>query len=247
MAPGGLQRWTPRVVDLERLRQELQAVLYESGSLADYLDLGHPNEQQRQASFADIERYKKQEAELARRLGELLVAYRATAPQVIGQWAGWHASICKRIIAQGGEEGKYKDVSLYLAQQTLDAWGKVLRSAQDFVLINNSFLHDYNQEVTALADAGRASMQDIQEPKRLDADYLTIPPGWTLESVSYQSRFGAEAKGESTYLPCGACASQATLQVYEWLIESQFSWSEMTVEVHCRDCGAYSVYFNSDY
>ena len=145
-----------QVIRLESLRQEVQAFNYLAGSLYDYLDHGNPNERQQRETSAKIAEYEKQSAESLRQLHEALVALRAAAPQIVEEWARWHIDICQRIAAEGrqgepGQDGSVsdQDVRLYVARETLDEWKKVLHGDQDFVSINEYYLSDYDEQVTA--------------------------------------------------------------------------------------------------
>ncbi len=109
----------------------------------------------------------------------------------------------------------------------------------------NSAIVSCKQELRSKDESPHA---DGREPKPIGANHPAILTDWFLESVSYQSKFGGEDQEEKpVQLPCGVCASQATRQVYEYLIESQWCRSETIVEVHCLGCGAYSVYLNPGY
>ena len=147
-----------QVIRLESLRQEAQAFNYLAGNLYDYLDHGNPNEQQRREALAEIADYEKQSAESRRQLREALVALRAGAPQIVEEWGRWHMDICNRIIAEGEASpehvapGSDPAVRLYVARETLAEWQKVLKGDQDFVSINEYYLSDYDEEVTAAVE-----------------------------------------------------------------------------------------------
>ena len=89
------------------------------------------------------------------RLGEVVVAVRAVAPQAIGYWVKLHANICGRIIAEGGGSGPNREVRLNLAQEALGEWEKVLTGALNYVRINEYFLDDYDREVKMLVRNAR--------------------------------------------------------------------------------------------
>jgi len=149
-----------QVIRLESLRQQVQASNYFAGSLYDYLDHGNPDEQQQRQALAEIAEYEKQAAESQRQLHEALADLRAAAPRVVEEWVGWHIGICNRIVAEGEanpdqEPGSDPAVRLYVARETLAEWKKVLKGNQDFVSINEYYLSDYDEQVTAAVEAGR--------------------------------------------------------------------------------------------
>lgn len=151
-----------QAIRLESLRQEAQTFDLMAGNLYDYLDHGHPDEQQRRQALAEIADYEREEQERRRQLHEALVALRAAAPQVVREWVGWHMDICQHIIAEGKEtpsdqDGNVTDqaVRLHVAQQTLAEWKKVLSGEQDFVSINAYYLRDYYEQVSAAVEKGQ--------------------------------------------------------------------------------------------
>jgi hypothetical protein len=155
-------RMNDQVIRLELLRQEVQAFNYLAGSLYDYLDHGNPNERQRREASAQIAEHEKQSVESLQQLHEALVALRAAAPQIVEEWVRWHMGICQRITAEGkkGEQAQDgsvsdQDVRLYVAGETLSEWEKVLKGDQDFVSINEYYLSDYDEQVTAAVERGK--------------------------------------------------------------------------------------------
>lgn len=146
-----------RAVRLEVLRQQMQAIGAREGSLADYLDRGHPNAEQALAALDEMEQFRQQSEQMRRLLSTELAGVRTTAPSVVVEWVGWHAGILQRILSEdpGAQvDGVVSDqqVRLFVARETLEAWQKVLVGAQDYVMINDYFLPDYQQEVTAFIE-----------------------------------------------------------------------------------------------
>lgn len=149
-----------RAIRLEVLRQQVQAIGTREGSLADYLDRGHPDAEQTLAAMDEMEQLRQQIELLRRQLSAELSGLRVVAPSVVGTWVGWHAGICQRILAEspGAQvNGVVSDqqVRLFVARETLEAWQKVLVGSQDYVMINDYFLPDYQQEVTEFIEALR--------------------------------------------------------------------------------------------
>ena len=141
---------------LEAIRQTLDDIGSAIGSLCDYLDLGHPNEQQERDTHARIAEYRREESEARARYDELLARLRASAPEVVEEWARWHIGFCGRIIAETADakpqpNGYVSDaqVSNYVARETLKEWQQVLAGTQDFVWINSYFLWQYRKDVVA--------------------------------------------------------------------------------------------------
>ncbi len=131
-----------------------------AGNLCDYLDHGNPNEHQQQQALAEIAEYEKQSAESQLQLHEALVDLRTAAPRVVKEWVRWHIGICNRIVAEGEadpdqEPGSDPAVRLYVARETLAEWQKVLEGNLDFVSINEYYLSDYDEQVTAAVEGSK--------------------------------------------------------------------------------------------
>ena len=142
-----------RIINLEILRQRVQAAELAQGQLADYLDHGHPNTEQEHAALQDMARFREQAALQRETLSAHLAGMRAKFPQVVAGWVAWHASICLRILEEGtgvvNPDGYVTDqqVRQHVVKETLEDWQKVLVGLQDYVSINDAFLNDYDLEV----------------------------------------------------------------------------------------------------
>jgi hypothetical protein len=152
----------PRVLKLERLRQDVALYSSLAGNLADYLDRGRPSGDQARKAEADRASYDQSEAQARRALSAYLGELRAAAPRVVREWADYHIAICKRILKEEDpgpqSDGLVSDqsVRLYVARETLAAWRKVRRGEEDMVSINPAFLSDYDEEVSALVAEGHS-------------------------------------------------------------------------------------------
>ena len=148
---------------LEAIRQELDDLGSAIGSLYDYLDRGHPNEQEERDTHTRIDAYKREESETRAQFTELLSRLRSASPEIVKEWAQWHIGFCERIIAETADakpqpNGYVSDaqVSNYVARETLAQWREVLAGTKDFIWINSYFLHDYRRDVVAAVEAWRA-------------------------------------------------------------------------------------------
>lgn len=116
-----------RMLKVERLRQDVQLFSSLAGNLVDYLDRGHPTADQAREAMAGMASYEQSEAKAHRALSDYLAELRATAPQVVREWASYHIAICKRILKEKDPgpqpDGLVSDqsVRLYVARETLAA------------------------------------------------------------------------------------------------------------------------------
>jgi hypothetical protein len=137
------------ILRLEQLRQQVEGSEFLSSYAYGYLDKGNPNEDQQREAEASIESYQQWKRDGLRQLGDLLRSLRATAPEIVAEWVGWHLEICERILASGPQRGPDGVVRVYAAQQALAEWQKVLAGTQDFVSISGYYLSEYSDEVAA--------------------------------------------------------------------------------------------------
>ena len=135
----------PKSIELENLRQEIEEVDNESGSLSDYLDRGRPNEQQKEEAQANSAKHQSQSEQLRAQFHALITSVRASEPQAIEEWVQWHQNVCQRIIAEPVHDRR-KVTRQFVAKDTLNQWDKVRRGEQEIVAINRVFLSDYFRE-----------------------------------------------------------------------------------------------------
>ncbi|MFN8458770.1 MAG: hypothetical protein U0401_29650 [Anaerolineae bacterium] len=142
----------PEVIQLEKLRQEIEKIEVELGSLSDYLDRGRPTEAQQHSTRRQMEAYQNQSAELRVQLHERLTSLRVSQPQVIEEWIQWHREACQRILAKPIKQVDDR-VRRNLAGELLQSWDKVGRGEQEFVTVNPYYLSDYRQETARLVNS----------------------------------------------------------------------------------------------
>jgi hypothetical protein len=134
-----------KVRRLDSLRREAESAARASGSLADYIDRGRPNDEQRAKAYADMaqedERFKRLSERLASRLAEL----RRDEPEVVAAWVGLHRQVCGDILAEPAPDESFASVRAFVAGQTLAAWDKLAQGDDAFVYINRYYLAGYDE------------------------------------------------------------------------------------------------------
>jgi hypothetical protein len=139
----------PEVIQLEKLRQEIEDAEYAAGSDSDYLDRGKPNPAQAQAARQNIAAAMQKSAEMKSQLHDLIAATRQSNPGAIEEWVELHRSILKPILLEESKDVSSK-ARINVANQTHSQWEKILQGEQDYVSINWYFLKDYRQKVRDL-------------------------------------------------------------------------------------------------
>lgn len=135
---------------LEELRQKIETIENESGSLSDYLDRGKPNPGEQKAAMERMKSLDEEAKQLKNQLHDLI----ASGPrEAVEEWVNFHAAILNRIIAEPVKDANSR-TRVFVAKQTLENWEKVRSGELDYVGINWYFLKDYKEEVSR-SDAGK--------------------------------------------------------------------------------------------
>jgi hypothetical protein len=128
-------------IKLEALRQKIEKIEESMGSQSDYIDYGRPDKKQIEKIQKEIASDKIKADAMKAELGELISK---TSSQALDEWVNWHKSILQKIVSEQGTDTKSK-TRIFTARQTLEAWEKVLRKEQDYILINRYYLKDYKE------------------------------------------------------------------------------------------------------
>lgn len=126
-------------IQLERLRQSIEAAENEAGNMSDYLDRGRPNDQEQKSAQARIARMNEEAKKLKTELHELIGK---TPREGLEEWVNWHKGVLQGILLENETDTKTK-TRIHVARTTLEEWDKVLRGEQEYVGINWYFLKDY--------------------------------------------------------------------------------------------------------
>lgn len=129
-------------IKLETLRQKIEKIEESMGSQSDYIDYGRPDKKQIEKIQKEIASDKIKADALKAELGELISK---TSSQALDEWVNWHRNVLQEIVSEPGTDTKSK-TRIFTARQTLEAWEKVLRRKQDYILINGYYLKDYKEK-----------------------------------------------------------------------------------------------------
>jgi hypothetical protein len=155
-----------QLLDLERLRQELDKARNTIGMTYDYLDYGRPDAEQKASAERSIAVMQRQADALDARLAAEVRRLRREAPIVIDAWVGLHLSVLDDILQEttGADYLSHDDIRHFVAKQTISAWREVLDGSRTYVHINVGFLDDYEARLLT-----RMPMLDPAVRKRADA------------------------------------------------------------------------------
>ena len=140
-------------IQLEKLRQKIEDVEYESGDRSDYLDRGKPSAAEAKRAQARIAELNSQSQALKAELKQLIATVRSEEPQAFEEWINYHAGILQKIISEK-ETGTNAKTRKHVAKNTLQEWEKVRAGEQDYVGINWYFLKDYKASVRTFSEPG---------------------------------------------------------------------------------------------
>ena len=127
------------VVELERLRQEIEQAEFEAGDKSDYIDYGKPNEKQLEQAKKFIAKKNEETKLLMSQLKDLLLN---TSQDIVDEWVNWHKSFLQPIMDETNDK-----VRVHVAKQTWADWENVALRKQEFVRINWYYLKDYKAMV----------------------------------------------------------------------------------------------------
>jgi hypothetical protein len=137
-------------IQLETLRQRIEAAEYESGNLSDYIDRGGPSDKELKAAQERIGQMNREAASLKVQLRELIAGIPREA---LEEWVNWHKNMLEGILNETPANPNSK-TRLHVARITLDEWDKVLQGEREHVNINWYFLQDYKEAAQRIIKGG---------------------------------------------------------------------------------------------
>ena len=132
-------------LELEALRQQIEAAEQEAGSLSDYLDRG----QSGPPPVADPARRIAELQRLAETWKQDLAAKVAQRPAAVAAWVELHIEALTQIAAEPPGDA-IAQTRKYVARQTIDAWQKVRTGQQTYVSTNWYYLADYQKAMRGM-------------------------------------------------------------------------------------------------
>jgi hypothetical protein len=133
-----------RVRELEQLRREIDGLGSASGDRSDYIDHGNPNEEEERQAYADMEQYTAMANTGKVLLNDHVEFLRNYYPKILANWAEKHIRVCEKVRASYDEEDIDGRVSVFVANETIDAWRKFLEGGESFVTVNEYWLGGYS-------------------------------------------------------------------------------------------------------
>lgn len=140
-------------IQLEKLRQRIEEMEYESGDRSDYLDRGKPSAAEAKRAQARIEELNSQSKAFKSELKQLIAVVRAEQPQAFEEWINYHTGILQKILDEKATNTN-ANTRKFVAKNTLQEWEKVRAGEQDYVGINWYFLKDYRASVRTFSEPG---------------------------------------------------------------------------------------------
>ncbi len=132
-------------LDLEALRQRIEAAENEAGSLSDYLDRG----QSGPSPVADPVRRIVELEGLIKALKQQLSALVAERPAAVAAWADLHIEALTQIAGEPPCDA-IAQTRKYVARQTIEAWQSVRAGNQTYVNTNWYYLAGHQKAMRRL-------------------------------------------------------------------------------------------------
>jgi hypothetical protein len=143
-------------IQLEILRQKIEAAEYEAGNMSDYIDRGKPNARELKSAQERIGQMNQEAASLKAQLRELIVMFPRDA---VDEWVNWHRNVLQAILNENPTDRNAK-TRQHVARTTLAEWDKVLRGEQEYVGINWYFLKDYKEKTQQIFKGGKLNNEE---------------------------------------------------------------------------------------
>jgi hypothetical protein len=150
----------PETLQLEQLRQQVEAAEHEIGNQSDYLGYGKPNAQQAKQAHELMARMKEQSQMSQAELQQLIATLRAERPEAFEGWIDLHLGMLEKIIAAPVTDINSR-ARQNVARETAQAWDRVRSGEQVYVNINWHFLKDYKAELQKLTGATGDKKADV--------------------------------------------------------------------------------------
>lgn len=148
-------------IQLEKLRQRIEDIDYESGSKSDYLDRGRPNPKEAKQVQEAMDQLNAESKVLKAEFANLLAGVRSQQPQAIEEWVSFHKGMLQKILEEKDAD-RNATTRRFVAKNTLAEWEKVRIGEQDYVSINWYFLKDYREGVRKISS--KIKVEDKTKP-----------------------------------------------------------------------------------
>lgn len=136
-------------VQLEKMRQKIEDLNFQSGDRANFIDYGKPNPAQLKEAQETIKRLDVEAKTTQAELKQMLDTLRKQQPQVIEEWVKYHVSLLDLIVAENSTD-RNAGTRKYMAKESIANWEKVRSGEVGYVGINESFLKDYKLHVCSI-------------------------------------------------------------------------------------------------
>jgi uncharacterized protein Yka (UPF0111/DUF47 family) len=136
-------------LELEALRQRIEAAEDEAGSISDCLDRGQSSSLRMPNPRAHIEDLMQLAKDLKQELHSLLAECRSTNPQSVEAWINLHVEALRRI-ADEPQGDAVAETRKQVARRTVEDWERVRKVEKSYVATNWSYLADHQKAMQRL-------------------------------------------------------------------------------------------------
>lgn len=136
--------WLRReAIRLDELRREIERVENEAGSLADFIDRGHPGLVDEQEALDRMTGLRKAAAADRLRLKAQVESYREICPEIIRLWSRAHIRVCRSYLDAGFPPGLDSSIARFCAQEAVNSWRALSEGGETFVSADLARFPDY--------------------------------------------------------------------------------------------------------
>jgi len=152
----------PETIQLEKLRQRIEDVSYESAMQSEMRDRSKLSPAEAKKANETISKLDAQEKALQAEFKQLIANVRSQNPQAFEEWINYHTGILQKILAENSTD-KMAAPRRLVATQTLEGWEKVRAGGLEHISINWYFLKDYKAEVRTITGGAKPD-KNMEQP-----------------------------------------------------------------------------------
>ena len=164
-------------IQLEKLRQKIEDVRYQSGDRANFIDYGKPNPAQLKQAEEDLKKLDVEIKAGQAGLKQFLDTLRAQQPHAVEEWVKYHTTLLEMIVAENSKDTN-AGTRKYVAKETIEEWNKVLAGEVDYVNINGHFLKDYKAHVRSINQNTKIGTPMPRQPSKTTASTTAENKAW---------------------------------------------------------------------
>jgi hypothetical protein len=127
------------------MRRDVEIMQTRAGQVGDIIDKADLGGAAAEAAMAEMSGFDEARRRAGAALDDRLRELRRDFPEVIERWVGVHQAACRAYISEAPKvKVRDREMTPWLARDTIRQFDMVLAGERNFVSINNVYLRDYD-------------------------------------------------------------------------------------------------------